>query len=105
MINEMEDLLEHLASAEVAALPENGVCCGFGGSTSVTAPEVSAGILARKLECADVTNAPTLVSDNPGCILHMRGGVDASGRSLRVVHVAEFLASLLPPEAGSDRLP
>lgn len=105
MTNEMEDLLEHLASAEVATLPENGVCCGFGGSTSVTAPEVAAGILARKLECADVTNAPTLVSDNPGCILHMRGGVDASGRSLGVVHMAEFLASLLPPEAGSGRLP
>lgn len=101
MTNEMESLLEDLAGAAVVALPENGVCCGFGGSTSATAPEVAAGILARKLECADTTGAPTLISDNPGCILHMRGGADASGRTMRVVHVAEFLSSLLPRD--SDR--
>ena len=95
MTDEMQDLLEDVAGTDVVPLPENGVCCGFGGSTSVVAPEVAAGILARKLECADTTNAPTLVSDNPGCVMHMRGGVDASGRTLRVVHVAEFLAEQL----------
>jgi len=33
--------------------------------------------------------------------MHMRGGVDASGRTLRVVHVAEFLAEQLHQDDGS----
>jgi Fe-S oxidoreductase len=85
----------------VRALPENGVCCGFGGSTSLTAPEVAAGILARKLGCVDDTGVGTLITDNPGCVIHMRGGAHASGRALRVLHVGEYLASRLPHPAAS----
>jgi L-lactate dehydrogenase complex protein LldF len=94
--DEMVELIADLTGVPVVPLPENGVCCGFGGSTSLTAPEVAAGILGRKLECVDQTAAPILVTDNPGCVLHMRGGVHASGRSLRVLHIAEYLAARLP---------
>ncbi len=102
MTDEMEDLIADLTGGRPIPLPENGVCCGFGGSTSATAPEVAAGILDRKLECADTTGAATLVSDNPACIMHLRGGVAASGRTLRVLHVAELLASLLPGDTASS---
>lgn len=94
--DEMTDLVERVAGVPVRTLPENGVCCGFGGSTSLTAPEVAAGILRRKLECVDLTGAEILVTDNPGCVIHMRGGADASGRPLRVLHIAEYLAGRLP---------
>src|SRR5690606_26387488 len=93
--DKMERLISDLTGVPIVPLPENGVCCGFGGSTSLTAPEVAAGILRRKLECADRTAVSTLVTDNPGCVLHMRGGARASGRELRVLHVAEFLAERL----------
>jgi L-lactate dehydrogenase complex protein LldF len=92
MRGEMEDLVQSVANVPVSPLPENGVCCGFGGSTSLTAPAVAAGILDRKLRCVDESGASVLVTDNPGCVLHMRGGAHASGRSVRVLHVAEFLA-------------
>ncbi len=94
--DEMVELIEKLAGVTVHPLPENGVCCGFGGTTSITAPEVAKGILARKLDCVDVTGAAILVTDNPGCVLHMRGGADASGRQLQVKHIAEYLAGRLP---------
>src|SRR5690606_34721463 len=87
--DEMTALVERLAGVPVHPLPENGVCCGFGGTTSITAPEVAKGILARKLDCVDVTGASILITDNPGCVLHMRGGSDASGRQLQVLHIAE----------------
>jgi Fe-S oxidoreductase len=95
--DEMQMLIERLCGVTVLTLPENGVCCGFGGSTSLTAPEVSAGVLRRKLECVDETGAAILVTDNPGCVLHMRGGVHASRRPVRVLHIAEFLAGRIPP--------
>ena len=92
----IERFLRDVAGVEVVPLPEAATCCGFGGSTSVRNPELAAGILDRKLGCVDRTAAPILITDNPGCILHLRGGVHASGRQVRVLHLAEFLAGRLP---------
>ena len=100
----LERLLREVAGVEVVPLAEAEVCCGFGGSTSVRAPEIAAGILARKLANVAAAGAPVLVTDNPGCVLHLRGGVDAAGAPVRVEHVAEYLAARLPrpgPPAGS----
>ena len=57
---------------------------------------MSAGILGRKLANVRETGARTLVTDNPGCVLHLRGGADAAGLEVRTLHVAEYLAARLP---------
>lgn len=84
-------LIEQVMGLELIELPEAAVCCGFGGSVSADYPELSEGILARKLDNVDQTGVRTLVTDNPGCIMHLRGGMDASGRAVRVLHLAELL--------------
>ena len=56
-------------------MEESSVRCGFGGSTSITRPEVAEHILARKLENVLRTDARTVVTDNPGCIMQLRGGL------------------------------
>jgi Fe-S oxidoreductase len=89
-------LLRDVAGFEIAELPEGTVCCGFGGSTSAMNPEVAAQILDRKLENVVATGAGVLVTDNPGCIMHLRGGIDAKGLPVRVMHIAEVLAGCLP---------
>jgi L-lactate dehydrogenase complex protein LldF len=76
-------------------LAEADVCCGFGGSTSITAPEVGRAIATRKLDNVARSGAATLVTDNPGCILHLRGAASARGQSLRVRHLAELVADRL----------
>jgi iron-sulfur cluster protein len=100
---EMEDVLRDVCRVPVRPLEENGVCCGFGGSTSITAPEVAAGIVERKLACADATDSGTLITNNPGCALHMRGAADASDRALRVATFAEYLAERLAMLAPQGR--
>ena len=92
----LERLLHDVAGVDAVPLYEAEVCCGFGGSTSVRAPEIAAGILRRKLASVADAGAPILVTDNPGCVLHLRGGADAAGAPVRVMHVAEYLASRLP---------
>lgn len=92
----VEQFLREVAGVEVLDLPEASECCGFGGSTSIRHPGVAAGILDRKLGCVDQTAASVLITDNPGCILHLRGGMHASGRTVRVLHLAEYLAGRLP---------
>src|SRR5206468_679252 len=84
---------------ELVEMAESSFCCGFGGSFSFEFPEVSRRILARKLAHADETGAEVIVTDNPGCIMQIRGGLDAAGKPLRMLHLAELVAERL--ESGS----
>jgi len=88
-------LLREVCGLEVRELPEGEVCCGFGGSASMDHPEVARAIVARKLDNVAQTEATVLVTDNPGCLLHLRGAADARGMKLRLAHVAEILAERL----------
>ena len=88
-------LLRDVCGLELRDLPEGEVCCGFGGSTSLDHPEVARQIATRKLDNVAQTEATVLVTDNPGCLLHLRGAADARGLRLRVAHVAEILAERL----------
>ncbi|MGI9145715.1 MAG: LUD domain-containing protein [Chloroflexota bacterium] len=83
------------AGVQLRDLPEMEVCCGFGGGASIDRPDVSHGIVARKLDNVGTTRATTLCSDNPGCILHLRGAAQAAGLQLHVKHVAEVMAEVL----------
>jgi L-lactate dehydrogenase complex protein LldF len=85
-------LLREVCGLEISDLPEGEVCCGFGGSTSMDHPEVARAIVTRKLDNVAQTGATVLVTDNPGCLLHLRGAADARGLRLRMAHVAEILA-------------
>jgi Fe-S oxidoreductase len=86
-------LLTRAACAEIVEMEDSSVCCGFGGTTSFEHPEVAARIAERKLANIGATGAPTVVADNPGCIMHLRGALHARKSAVRVQHLAEFLAS------------
>ena len=73
------------------------VCCGFGGSYSVDFPEISSAILAQKLDGVEKSGADLLVTDCPGCVLQLRGGMDKRGGRIRVMHIAEAVGSRLRP--------
>jgi L-lactate dehydrogenase complex protein LldF len=88
-------LLRDVCGVEVRDLPEGEVCCGFGGSFSIDHPGVARAIVARKLDNVAQTGATVLVTDNPGCLLHLRGAADARGMRLRLAHVAEIVAEQL----------
>jgi Fe-S oxidoreductase len=85
-------LIEEVMGDKVLELGENTLCCGFGGSFSIEHPAVSERLMHRKLENAQATGAPTVITDNQGCIMHLRGGADAGRRPLEVRHIAQLLA-------------
>jgi Fe-S oxidoreductase len=88
-------LIREVMGLELREMEESSVCCGFGGSTSVTRPEVAEHILARKLENVMKTGARVLVTDNPGCIMHLRGGIDAQKLPVLALHIGELMAAHL----------
>ncbi len=71
---------------------EEETCCGFGGTYSGKFPQISAEILARKLDDFEKTGADVLVTECPGCIMQLRGGAKKRGSRLMVKHLAEALA-------------
>jgi iron-sulfur cluster protein len=74
---------------------EEDVCCGFGGTYSMKFPELSAELLKKKLANVQKTGAELLLTDCPGCIMQLRGGLEAKGSAIKVAHVAEALAERL----------
>ncbi|MBI2321169.1 MAG: LUD domain-containing protein [Chloroflexi bacterium] len=91
------DVLGH----ELVEMADASVCCGFGGTFSFDYPEVAARILRRKLDHACATGAEIIAADNPGCLMHLRGGVDAERRPVRVAHVVELIAERLAMPGGA----
>ncbi len=85
---------ELLATAGLDYLParDEDTCCGMGGSFSMEFPEVSAAVLKKKLDAVEETGAELLVTDCPGCVLQLRGGMDKRGGRVKVKHIAEVVA-------------
>lgn len=91
VIEEPRKLIE-LAGYEYVRSKDEDVCCGFGGSYSVDFPEISSEILKKKLDNIEDTDAQLLVTDCPGCVIQLRGGMDKRGSKIQVKHLAEILA-------------
>jgi L-lactate dehydrogenase complex protein LldE len=78
------------SGAELVPLDRPDLCCGFGGTFSVRQPEVSLAMADDKLGGASA--AGTLVTADPGCLMHLRGRAERVGSVVRVVHLATALA-------------
>lgn len=89
--------------AEVVEMPECDVCCGFAGSYSMKLPDISESILARKLKNITSVEPEIVVTDCPGCIMQIRGGLEKSGSKIKVCHTAEMLLSAIKArKEGND---
>ncbi len=84
-------LLAKVKGAKVVELPHAEECCGFGGIMSVEHPELSAEWLKRKISNLEATKSPTLVVTDAGCLMHIAGGLHRTGKTQRVMHIAEVL--------------
>jgi L-lactate dehydrogenase complex protein LldE len=83
------------AVCELEELPRSDRCCGFGGAFSVRYPELATAMADDKLATAVSAGLETVVSADPGCIMHLEGRASRVGSPLRVVHLASLLAEAL----------
>jgi L-lactate dehydrogenase complex protein LldE len=77
---------------ELREMQQTEVCCGFGGTFSVSFPEVSGRLGEEKARNAAATGADELVACDLSCLLHIAGRARRTGIPLRVRHLAEVLA-------------
>jgi len=84
-------LLREIPELDLVELPYSDICCGSAGVYNITQTEASLELLAEKMKHAASTNATTIVTANPGCLLQMRAGAQLHKTGQQVLHVMELL--------------
>jgi L-lactate dehydrogenase complex protein LldE len=86
-------LLRAVKGLRYVDLPAAEECCGFGGTFALKNSEVSVAMGADKARHARETGAEVLCALDNSCLTHI-GGLLSRGRSgMRVLHLAEILAT------------
>lgn len=69
-------------------------CCGSAGIYNLLQPKMATQIIDHKMEKAKETNATTIVTANPGCLLQMKVGIEREKLTdtVRAVHIVDLLA-------------
>jgi glycolate oxidase iron-sulfur subunit len=84
-------LLRKIPGLELREMRLADQCCGSAGVYNVTQPEAAMELLEEKMRCAKETDAPIIVTSNPGCILQLRAGARKYGTGQEVLHVVEMM--------------
>ncbi len=85
------DLLKSIPGLTFTPLQGSEHCCGGAGIYNLQHPELSAEILATKLDNIKATGADTLATANPGCIMQLGAGALLNGIKTDVIHPVELL--------------
>lgn len=86
-------LLKAVKGIEYVELPEKSQCCGFGGTFSVKNSDTSSAMLGDKCAHIESLGVEYVVAIDNSCLMHIGGGLRKQGRSPKVIHLAEVLAS------------
>lgn len=89
---EAKTLLHSVKGLELVPLKEEETCCGFGGSFTVTFPEVSRAMMENKVNDILASGADTVVMCEPGCLMNIAGGLHKTGSKICAMHIIDLLA-------------
>jgi glycolate oxidase iron-sulfur subunit len=84
-------LIRAIPGVELVEMFRSDDCCGSAGIYNVTETAASMDILADKMRYAAATEAPVIVTANPGCLLQLRAGAALHATHQEVLHVVELL--------------
>lgn len=96
-------LLQALQGCELIELPDNEVCCGFGGTFCVKFPEISTRMVTDKVDAIVTTGASTVAAADLGCLMNIAGRISRRELPIRVFHVAELLAGMTDTPAIGEK--
>lgn len=94
-------LLSTIAGLRIVEFDEAEQCCGFGGTFSVSFPELSARIGGLKLDNVRDVRVDGLISADMGCLMHLGGLARKQGEPLRTLHLAQVLRDALSEESAA----
>ena len=86
-------LLQSVAGIDFIEMRDSDYCCGFGGTFSVTYPDISDAMVTDKVKNIIDTKADAVVGCDMGCLMNIQGKLSRLGADIKVMHLAQILAS------------
>ena len=86
-------LLSQVEGLELVEMNDNETCCGFGGSFAVKYDTISVAMADQKIDNAIATEAEYIISTDMSCLMHLDGRINHTGQQIKVIHLADILAS------------
>ncbi len=84
-------LLATVQGAEFVELPEEAVCCGFGGLFAVKNAPISTAMVERKAANIAASGADAVALCDVSCMTQINGILRRQGQACRALHIAEIL--------------
>jgi L-lactate dehydrogenase complex protein LldE len=86
-------LLAAVEGVTVVDLPRSAACCGFGGTFAVKNADTSVAMGLDKVDDVLASGAEVLTAGDTSCLMHIGGLLSRRRSPVRVMHIAEILAS------------
>jgi len=86
-------LLAAVDGLTLVDLPRSEACCGFGGTFAVKNADTSVAMGLDKVDDVLGSGADVLTAGDTSCLMHIGGLLSRRGSPVRVMHLAEILAS------------
>ena len=84
-------ILRSIPGLELVELSNASVCCGAGGTYTITEREFSLRVLDSKMKAVKTTEADIVATANPGCLLQLKLGAKREGLDVQVKYVTDLL--------------
>lgn len=86
-------LLVNTGGLDFVEMADSDTCCGFGGTFAVNYPEISTAMVDEKIANILATGAEVVTGCDISCLMNIQGRLSRRGEAVRVLHIAEILAS------------
>jgi L-lactate dehydrogenase complex protein LldE len=86
------EILKRLKGIRLVEPPGETECCGFGGLFSFKFDAIASTMGYTRLDAFVEIGVDCIVTNDPGCLMHMRQEAESREMRTRILHIAEFLA-------------
>jgi L-lactate dehydrogenase complex protein LldE len=90
---EVRKLLAKVRGLKIVEQAEEG-CCGFGGPFCLAYPALSSAMGEARTDVIFRAGAEAVVTNDPACLIQLRGIMGRRAHPIRGIHIAEVLASV-----------
>ena len=84
-------LLQAIPGLELVEMENSTLCCGAGGTYTITQREMSLRLLDDKMSAVGNTGATVVATGNPGCLIQLQYGAQRGGSPVTVKYVTDLL--------------
>jgi L-lactate dehydrogenase complex protein LldE len=89
-------LLAAVDGVTIVDLPRSASCCGFGGTFAIKNADTSVAMGLDKVDDVLASGAEVLTAGDTSCLMHIGGLLSRRRSPVKVMHLAEILASTGP---------